>query len=140
MAFPFTGISARPDVAAGIFLHNVHALAAVGGLLLIAQSAQWTARADEPTRVSGTARRLGEVLLGGAIAANLIIVGASFGAYGSRMLRAVLLQGPLSLAAYSLVLALDPEGRKRARPPRTCSRSWPSASPCSRSLPSSRPT
>jgi hypothetical protein len=118
LAFPFTGISARPDVAAAIFLHNVHALAAVGGLLLIAQSAQWTASAGEPTRVSGAARRLGEVLLGGAIAANLITVGASFGAYGTRMLLAALPHGPAELAAYSLALALYRQGRTRALPTR----------------------
>ena len=118
LAFPFTGIPARPDVAAGIFLHNLRALAAVGGLLLIAQSAQWTASADEPTRASATARRLGEVLLGGAIAANLIIVGASFGAYGTRMLRTALPHGPVELATYSLALALYRQGRTRALPAR----------------------
>jgi uncharacterized membrane protein SpoIIM required for sporulation len=118
LAFPFTGIPARPGIAAGIFLHNLRALAAVGGLLLIAQSAQWTASADEPTRVSASARRVGEVLLGGAIAANLIIVGASFGAYGTRMLRAALPHGPLELAAYSLTLALYRQGRTRALPAR----------------------
>ena len=48
LAFPFTGIPARPDVAAGIFLHNLRALAAVGGLLLIAQSAQWTGGPTSP--------------------------------------------------------------------------------------------
>src|SRR5947199_6971761 len=30
LAFPFTGIPARPDVAAGIFLHNLRALTAMG--------------------------------------------------------------------------------------------------------------
>lgn len=118
LAFPFTGIPARPDVAAGIFLHNLHALAAVGGMILITQSAQWTASVDAPARLSGTARRLGEVLLGGAIAANLIIVGASFGAYGTRMLRAALPHGPLELAAYSLALAVYRQGRTRALPAR----------------------
>jgi len=36
LAFPFTGIPAQPSEAAGIFIHNLRALAAVGGLLLIA--------------------------------------------------------------------------------------------------------
>jgi hypothetical protein len=116
LAFPFTGIPARPDIAARIFLHNVRALAAVGGMILIAQSGQW--RAHEPTRAATTARRLGEVLLGAAIVANLIVVGASFGAYGTRMLRAALPNGPLELAAYSLALALYRQGRTRALPAR----------------------
>jgi hypothetical protein len=118
LAFPFTGIPARPDVAAGIFLHNLRALAAVGGLLLIAQSAQWTRRTDEPTRASATVRLLAEALLGAAVAANLIVVGASFGAYGTRMLGAALPHGPVELAAYSLALALYRQGRTRALPAR----------------------
>ena len=118
LAFPFTGIPARPDVAAGIFLHNLRALAGVGGLLLIAQSAQWTRRTDEPTRASATVRLLAEALLGAAVAANLIVVGASFGAYGTGMLHAALPHGPVELAAYSLVLALYHQGRRRALPGR----------------------
>jgi hypothetical protein len=114
LAFAFTGIPARPDVAAGIFLHNLRALAAVGGLLLIAQSAQWTRRTDEPTRASATVRLLAEAVLGAAAAANLIVVGASFGAYGARMLHAALPHGPVELAAYSLALTLYHQGRTRA--------------------------
>ena len=105
-------------MAASIFLHNLRALAAVGGLLLIAQSAQWTARPTSPHGRSATVRRLGEVLLGAAVAANLIVVGASFGAYGTRMLRAALPHGPVELAAYSLALALYRQGRTRALPAR----------------------
>ena len=118
LAFPFTGIPARADVAAGIFLHNLRGLAAVGGLLLIAQSAHWTRRTSEPTRALATVRLLAEALLGAAVAANLIVVGASFGAYGTRMLRVVLPHGPVELAAYSLVLALYRQGRTRALPGR----------------------
>ena len=72
--------------------------------------------------MSGTARRLGEVLLGGAIAANLIIVGASFGAYGTRMLRAALPHGPVELAAYSLALALYRQGPHACAPDPTHAR------------------
>jgi hypothetical protein len=116
LAFPFTGVPARPAMAASIFLHNLRALAAVWGMLLIAQSALW--RADAPSRVSQIARRLGEVLLGAAVAANVIVVGASLGAYGTRMLRATLPHGPFELAAYSLALALYLHGRRRSLPPR----------------------
>jgi hypothetical protein len=114
LAFPFTGIPARPAMAAGIFLHNLRALVAVWGLLLVAQSALW--RAGEPGRASTIVRRSGEVLLGGAVAANLIVVGASLGAYGTRMLRATLPHGPLELAAYSLALAVYLQGRRRQLP------------------------
>jgi hypothetical protein len=52
------------------------------------------------------------VLVGAAVAANVIVVGASLGAYGTRMLRATLPHGPFELAAYSLALALYLQGRR----------------------------
>jgi hypothetical protein len=114
LAFPFTGIPARPGPVLIIFLHNLRALAAVCGLLLIAQSALW--KAGVPGRASQILRRSGEVLLLAAIGANLIVVGASLGAYGTRMLRATLPHGPLELAAYSIALALYLQGRRRPLP------------------------
>ena len=116
LAFPFAGIPASPAEAASIFIHNLRALAAVFGLLLIAQSGYWAARNGQPGVVHQTLRRLGEALLGAAIAANVIVVGASFGAYGTRMVRAALPHGPVELAAYSLALALYLQGRNRPLP------------------------
>jgi len=116
LAFPFAGIPASPDEAASIFIHNLRALAAVGGMLLIAQSGYPAARNGQPGVVHQTLRRLGEALLGAAIAANVIIVGASFGAYGTRMVQAALPHGPVELAAYSLALALYLQGRNRRLP------------------------
>ena len=118
LAFPFAGIPARPSTAAIIFSHNLRALAAVCGLLLIAQSAYGPAGTAQPGPLHGTLRRLGEALLGAAVAANLIVIGASFGAYGTRMLRAALPHGPVELAAYSLALALYLQGRRRRLPAR----------------------
>ncbi len=118
LAFPFAGIPARPGEAASIFIHNLRMLAAVGGLLLIAQSAYWPAGTAQPGPLHGTLRRLGEALLGAAVAANLIVIGASFGAYGTRMLRAALPHGPVELAAYSLVLSLYLQARRRPFPAR----------------------
>ena len=48
------------------------------------------------------------------IAANLLVVGAALGAYGTRMLRAVLPHGPVELAAFALAIALYLQGRHRA--------------------------
>jgi hypothetical protein len=84
----------------------------VWGLLLVAQSALW--QAGVPGRVSRNLRLSGEILLGAAVVANLIVVGASLGAYGTRMLRATLPHGPFELAAYSLALALYLQGRRRS--------------------------
>ena len=116
LAFPFTGVPARPGDALMIFLHNLRALAAVAGLLLIAQSA--LSKPGAPGLVSRMLRVSGEVLLAAAVAANLAVVGASLGAYGTRMLRATLPHGPFELAAYSLALALYAQGRNRRLPAR----------------------
>jgi hypothetical protein len=113
LAFPFAGIAPRPVEAARIFLHNLHALAAVGGLLLVAQAPYWTARTASPGAFQRLLRRLGEALLGAAIAANVIVIGAGLGAYGARLVRAVLPHGPLEVVAYALALALYTEGRQR---------------------------
>jgi hypothetical protein len=113
LAFPFTGIPASPDEAASVFIHNLRALVAVFGLLLVAQSGYWAGRNGRPGVVHQTLCRLGEALLGAAVAANVIVVGASFGAYGARMVRAALPHGPVELAAYSLALSLYLQGRSR---------------------------
>jgi hypothetical protein len=111
LAFPFAGIPSTPAEAAGIFIHNLRALVAVFGLLLVAQSGYWAGRNGQPGVVHRTLRRLGEALLGAAIAANVIVVGASLGTYGARMVRAALPHGPVELAAYSLAVALYLQGR-----------------------------
>ena len=116
LAFPFTGIPASPAEAAGIFIHNLRALAAVWGMLIIARSGYSAARNGQPGVVHRTLRRLGEALLGIVVAANVIVVGGSFGAYGTRMVRAALPHGPVELAAYSLALALYLQGRNRPLP------------------------
>src|SRR6202042_3230908 len=111
LRFPFTGLPARPTVAARIFLHNLRALLAVAGLLLVAQSSFWSARTAEPGAVHRILRRCGEVLLGAGIAANVIVVGASLGAYGTRMVLATLPHGPIELGAYAMALSLYLKGR-----------------------------
>jgi hypothetical protein len=116
LAFPFAGIPASPAEAASIFIHNLRGLAAVFGLLLVAQSGYWAGRNGRPGVVHQTPCRLGEALLGAAIAANVIVVGASFGAYGTRMVWAALPHGPVELAAYALALALYLQGRNRPLP------------------------
>ena len=118
LRFPFTGLPARPTVAAQIFFHNLRALLAVAGLLLVAQSPFWSARTAEPGAVHRIVRGSGEVLLAAGIAANVIVVGASLGAYGTRMVLAALPHGPVELGAYALALSLYVQGRDRPLPGR----------------------
>jgi hypothetical protein len=110
LGFGFTGLPARPAEAVSIFRHNICALLAVAGLLVIAQTPYWAGE-TQPGRSHRLVRGAGEVLLGGAVAANVAVVGASFGAYGARMIRAALPHGPLELGAFSLALGLYVKAR-----------------------------
>ncbi len=98
-------------------MHNLSALAAVGGLLLVAQSPYWAGKI-QPGPAHRALRHAGEALLVAAVAANVIVVGVSLGAYGTRMVRAALPHGPLELAAYSLALALYLRARHQPLAPR----------------------
>jgi hypothetical protein len=118
LAFHFPGVRAQPAAAATVFLHNLHALLAVGGALLVMQSPYLVIHAAGPGRIHRTLQRACEALLVGGVAANVIVIGASFGAYGIRMVRAALPHGPVELAAYSLALALCLEAQHRPLPGR----------------------
>ena len=116
LGYRFPGVPARPDIAVLIFEHNLLALLGVLGVLLIAQIA---ARAsDRPGPIQRAVHVCAEVSLAAGIAANTLVVGVAIGAYGLRMVRAVLPHGPIELAAYTLAIALYLHGRRRALPAR----------------------
>jgi len=125
LAFHFPGVPARAAVAATVFVHNGHALVAIGGALLVAQSPYLMTPAAQGGRVHRAVhqamRVVCEAALAAAIGANVIVIGASFGAYGMRMVRAALPHGPVELVAYSLALALYLQGRRRPLPTRHAS-------------------
>ena len=112
--YTFPGVPHRLGSAAWIFANNGRELLGVLGLLLIAQLG--TRRAGGPTRAQQLMRTGGEVLIAGVIAANVLVIGAAIGAYGERMIRAMLPHGPVEVAAYTLALALYLQGRKRPLP------------------------
>jgi hypothetical protein len=118
LAFHFPGVAAQPAIAATIFVHNLRALLAVGGALLVAQSPYLAARAARPARIPRALQGACEAVLAGGVAANAVVIGASFGAYGMRMVRAALPHAPVELATYALALALYIEGRRRPLPVR----------------------
>jgi hypothetical protein len=113
LGYRFPGVSAHLSTAVWILGHNARGLAGVLGLLMVAQLA---ARSPHPARAQLVLRSAGEVVLAGAIAANLLVIGAAIGGYGTRMLIAMLPHGPVELAAYSLALALYLRGRRRTLP------------------------
>ena len=112
--YPFTGVPAGAGEAAVIAAHNGRVISGVLGLLLIAQVA--LREPAGPGLVQRALRGAGEALLTGQLAANVLIVSASLGAYGPRMARALLPHGPLELAAFALALALYLQGRRRQLP------------------------
>ncbi len=114
--YQFPGVPAHASAAVIIFTHNCRALCGVLGLLLIAQLA--AGAPNGPGRVQRTVQAGGEVILTGGIAANVLVVGAAIGAYGERMLAAMLPHGPVELAAYTVALALYLQGRRRPLPAR----------------------
>jgi len=109
--YPFSGVPPRLGVAVEIFAHNLRALAGVLGALIVAQ-AGWR-RPGGPSRTQQIIQRLAELVIAGAVAANIIMIGASVGAYGQRMIVAMLPHGPVELGGDVLALALYWQGRRR---------------------------
>jgi hypothetical protein len=112
--YTFPGVPHRMGAAVGIFANNSRELLGVLGLLLIAQLA--ARRAEGPTRAQLVVRTGGELLLAGTVGANVLVVGAAVGAYGNRMIGAMLPHGPVEVSAYALALALYLKGRSRPLP------------------------
>src|SRR5581483_3076474 len=88
LSYPFTGVPAKPWIAASIFVHNRRALLTVGGALLVAQVLHATNQG--PASAHRVMRLAVDSVLAVAIFANLVLVGVSFGAYGPRMVTATL--------------------------------------------------
>ena len=112
LGFTFPGLAARPAVAVGILAHNLRSLSGVFVLLIFARLAP---RAPDK-RSARLGVRLGEVILAGAITANVAVVAAALGAYRQRMVLALMPHGPVELAAYSLAIALYLQDRRRNLP------------------------
>ena len=112
LGFTFPGLAARPEVAVGILAHNLRSLSGVFVLLIFARLAS---RAPDK-RTARLGVTLGEVILAGAITANVAVVAAALGAYRERMVMALMPHGPIELAAYSLAIALYLLDRRRKLP------------------------
>lgn len=113
LGYRFPGVPSHVSTAVWILGHNARGLAGVLGLLMIAQLA---ARSPGPARAQQVLRSAVEVVIAGAIAANVLVIGAAIGGYGTRMLVAMVPHGPVELSAYSLALGLYLRGRRRALP------------------------
>lgn len=104
--FGFGGVPRRLDEALAIFASNARLMGAVAAAVTIVQAPRWD-RPDRPLGVGGRRLRLAvDLALGAAVTANAIVIGMAVGAYGWRMVEAMLPHGPPELAAFALALAV----------------------------------
>ena len=104
--FGFAGVPRRLDEALTILGANARLMAAVGGAVLVVQAAHVGSPDGRLGAVGRLLRLLVDVLLGAVVALNAVVVGAAVGAYGSRMVVAMLPHGPVELLAFSLAITL----------------------------------
>ncbi|WP_027006168.1 hypothetical protein [Conexibacter woesei] len=116
LGFPFTGVPNQLGQAWSILLANLRLAAGVGVAAAVAQ----LRLLGRPRRAVTAAARLCDTGVALAVLANLAIVGAATGAYGFRMVHAMLPHGPLELAAFALVLSLHLHARRS----RLAARTW----------------
>jgi hypothetical protein len=116
LGFAFAGVPARVGTAASILAANGRLLLAVLAAVLVAQSPWLPGLGARPGPVTIVLRTAIDVVLVLAVAANVGLVGAALGAYGMRMLVAMLPHGPLELAAFATALALYRDARRGPLP------------------------
>ncbi len=114
--YPFAGLPARPSAAVEILVHNLRAVGGVFGLLLITQAA--CRRPGGPSRTQRVLLAVGEIVVAVAVAENIVTIGAAVGAYGHRMIAAMLPHGPVEVTAYALALASYWHARRQPLPAR----------------------
>lgn len=113
LGFGFEGVPHTAGEALSIFAGNAKLAAAAGAAALISQL-RWL------PGVAGAAARhvldglhyVCAVALALAVLANVLVVGASFGAYGDRMIEAALPHGPIELAGFSVALSFYVQARR----------------------------
>jgi hypothetical protein len=111
LGFTFAGVKPSLGAAASIFLNNARLASVPLGFALIlsltrgSQGArgEWTLRAW---------RAAMDAIVAIGVLVNVVLVGASVGAYGGRMVRALLPHGPLEVLAFAAVLAAYTTARR----------------------------
>ncbi len=112
LQFGFAGVPRTAAEASSILLNNSRLLVVpfAGALVLHASRASaQDAGAAGGLRVT---RTVCDVLIGGLVALNAAVVGLALGAYGDRMVVAMLPHGPVELVAFSCSIALYLRARR----------------------------
>jgi hypothetical protein len=116
LGFGFASVPRTLREAVTIFVSNARLMGVVGATTLIVQSAWIAAWGEALGRGSRILRAVADVWLVAAVAFNVAVVGAAVGAYGVRMVVAMLPHGPPELAAYALGLTLYVRARRELLP------------------------
>jgi hypothetical protein len=123
LRFGFGGVPDRLGEAISILTTNLRILSALLAAAVIAELTR------SPRRLARAGQRVMDVLVAAAVVMNAALVGAAIGAYGGRMVAALLPHGPFELAAYALALGLFLRARTGALPAATLLRAggWAAA-------------
>src|SRR5690349_13910692 len=100
LGFPFAGLEPTPQTAAAILLSNLRLFVGVMAAAVIVQSPWFATRRGRRSSAGLLVLSAFDALIVLEVALNTLIVGASLGAYGSRMAAAMFPHGPLELAAF----------------------------------------
>jgi hypothetical protein len=111
LSFAFAGVPATPEAALSIFAANARLLAVVFAAIALTQ-VKWSEHA------ATLLLAVTDTVLVLDVALNTIVVGAALGAYGSRMLAAMMPHGPLEVAIFAFALALYVRARHTPLPAR----------------------
>ena len=112
LGYRFGGVAREPASALSILAHNAQILLAILVAAALVQT-PWV-RAHAPARRRPSAQfvvSMVDTYLVLALAFNVLVVGGALGAYGERMVRAVLPHGPLEALAFAAALDLYLRGR-----------------------------
>lgn len=118
LGYGFEGLPDRAGEVVAIFANNVRMLAGVFAACCVAQLARNDLRAGagpQAALASGFGQAFTwvcDLAVAGSAVGHALLIGASVGAYGNRLLAFLFPHGPFELAAYSIALALYVEARR----------------------------
>jgi len=116
LGFGFAGIPQRLGEVVSIWVNNMRLLAALMLAAVVARLARSEGAPSGPP--TWAVLWLCDAVLVAVAAGHAVLVGASVGAYGERMVRGLLPHGPIELAAFSIGVALYVAARRETVAPR----------------------
>lgn len=115
LAFTFPGVRPAVPEAGAILANNLRIMAAAFGFAAVIQG-PWLGQ-TAPTTAKSIGHRAATIvcdaIVAGIAAHSVAVAACGVGAYGRRMIAALLPHGPVELLAFSLALTLYLEARRR---------------------------